>query len=279
MAQNPKPNLFSKALAATKRAFFYALEWRTIVIWIASSVLATYSGPFGTYLNYTSLELFATWLLLIGAAILTAYVIYELCQTFLSDRSPLMRPLVFFCVGSISIGLSVDFLLVNLFGHTEPTKPTRILLIFYSLAIMCFVQIVRKVLLRGADYKDFAKLAGEPIQEAADCRLARRLEIPKGARINHVSANGHFIEVATCAEKFKTRMRFSDAVAELDDAIGLTIHRSHWVNRAAIRGWVLDAKKPYVVLENDVRVPVSKSNFDKVANAGLPKLQNDAMAS
>ena len=99
--------------------------------------------------------------------------------------------------------------------------------------------------------------------------MAQRLDIPKDVRIDYVSANGHFIEVYTGDKKYTTRMRFSDAIAELDGSIGLTVHRSHWVNRDAIKGWVTDTKKPYVLLENEARLPVSKTNFDKVAKEGL----------
>lgn len=106
----------------------------------------------------------------------------------------------------------------------------------------------------------------------AHSRLAKRLDIPQGFRIIHITAKGHFVEVQSCSETYQTRMRFLDAVEELDSTYGLTVHRSHWVHRDAIRGWVPDAKKPYVLLENDSQIPVSKTNMSKVEKFGIPKL-------
>jgi DNA-binding LytR/AlgR family response regulator len=105
-------------------------------------------------------------------------------------------------------------------------------------------------------------------------RLAKRLEIPKDARIIHITAKGHFVEVRTNSETYRTRMRFSDAVNELDRAIGLTVHRSHWVHRDAIQGWVPTARKPYVLLENDTRIPVSKTYLERVLAANLVELKD-----
>lgn len=276
--QNLNPNPFYKVFGTIKKGLANAANWRTVVVWISSAVLVSYTGPFGTYQSNPILVQIPRWLILLGGAIVIAYVIQALCHVFIPRRPKYLNKLVFTLVGSLAIGLFVDLMLSNVFDKSAADKPPLLQIVFYSFCIVSFVQIVREVSFGHEDSTDpkttdrHARRQGQSsfglLPEHS--QLARRLNIPQDAQIFHVSANGHFVEVSTCAGNFRARMRFSDAIAELDESAGLTVHRSHWVLRDAITGWQPDAKKPFVQLKDETRVPVSKTYFDDVAEADLP---------
>ncbi len=48
-------------------------------------------------------------------------------------------------------------------------------------------------------------------------------------QINHIEAQEHYIRVATSSERRMVLYRFSDAIREMPDTLGLQVHRSHWV--------------------------------------------------
>lgn len=249
---------------------------QTVIIWIASSVLAAFAGPFGTYQATALWQMIAVWLVLLAAAIFAAYLVAELLTVFWEGASERELVLGFMVAGSVAVGAVVHILLAVWLVPDAGARPSLIEIIFYALGVICVVLLVRMIKPTNEVLRDEAGSVPH-LEEAeaplpAHSRLAQRLDIPPGARIIAISADGHFVEVHTCSSVARIRMRFSDAVAELDGTVGLTVHRSHWVHRESIRGWVPDARKPYVVMHNDMTIPVSKTYFDKVKEAGLPEL-------
>jgi hypothetical protein len=277
IAQDQRDNFVHKAKNAFKSALSGVLVWRVISIWFFCSLIAAFAGPFGTYQN--RFDFFLIWLFLLGFSILVAYNVDAFCRAFMHrDASRSFRDFVFASIASILIGLSIDLFLTHVFATGEELRPAMLELSAFTMAIILFMFALRAVI-PAAETRDEAKdVLSTPVMPPASLprhsRLAKRLEIPKDARIIHITAKGHFVEVRTNSETYRTRMRFSDAVNELDRAIGLTVHRSHWVHRDAIQGWVPTARKPYVLLENDTRIPVSKTYLERVLAANLVELKD-----
>lgn len=270
---NTSDGLVQKINAALRCAAVRVLDWRTLAIWLVCAVLATYTGPFGTYQTGQAGNLFVLWVVLLGASISCAFVIFELCRALLAGFSPLVINLVFFVLAAGVIGGVIDQLLTHVFMRSALERPSHLALSTYASVIMLIIVIVRRMFPNLADEVEQGdKTVSESVQMPVTSRLAKRLSISAGVRIIRVFADGHFVEVQTCTESHRLRMRFSDAVSELDDTAGLTVHRSHWVHSGAIRGWVPSARKPYVVLENEMRVPVSKTYLPGVKAAGLTVL-------
>ncbi|NND35948.1 MAG: LytTR family transcriptional regulator [Gammaproteobacteria bacterium] len=73
-----------------------------------------------------------------------------------------------------------------------------------------------------------------------------------------VSAEQHYINVHTPAQDYMVLYRFSDAVSELGNTVGLRVHRSHWIRKSAIAEIKTDAKKMIVRLHSGLEVPVSQ---------------------
>jgi hypothetical protein len=75
-----------------------------------------------------------------------------------------------------------------------------------------------------------------------------------------LKAEQHYIKVYTADRSFLTLYRFSDAVAEMDPAIGQQVHRSYWVRSSAIRAVRRDSRKYSVELINGLIAPISAAN-------------------
>lgn len=72
-----------------------------------------------------------------------------------------------------------------------------------------------------------------------------------------LQAELHYVRVFTAAGDDLILYRFSDAVREMAGA-GMQVHRSWWVSRDAVRSGGM-APRPYLLLCNGAKVPVSRS--------------------
>ena len=72
-----------------------------------------------------------------------------------------------------------------------------------------------------------------------------------------IKAEQHYIRVFTPEREYMVLYRFSDAVRELDPALGMQVHRSYWVSKAAIELVRPSAKKFSLKLASGASIPVS----------------------
>lgn len=100
-------------------------------------------------------------------------------------------------------------------------------------------------------------------------RLMRRL--PDGARgpVHRMEARDHFVRVVTQDGTHDIRLRFADAVDEMDGVAGVCAHRSHWVRIASVVAAERDGVRLFLVIADGARVPVSRGYRDRVEAAGL----------
>lgn len=263
--------------SVTRTSLSRLLDPLTLAVWVVMSCLAALSGPFGTYGSIGFLELAWTWLVLLAALITLAYVSYEVCREFLPFLDMRKRQWVFAAVGTVILSIALDLLLTHWLARPIEQRPSLMMLFLYVGAIMLSILMIRRMIPYLDQYdltenKDVTPEAGVVIEPEAlrlQNRLAARLDLPMGANILSVSASGHFVDVSTCQQTKRIRMRFSDAVLELDGTAGIITHRSHWVKLEAVRGWVPHATRPYVVLANGAQIPVSKTYFSKVEEANF----------
>jgi len=274
----PKNIIF---IAILKRAF----ERQTLVICFGAAFVAALAGPFGTYQDIDTFGNLILWFLLIYLVTICIYLAFAIVSVILGRSNGMLFNLLFICIGAIAGAGMLEALLTWVLNHYPPNRPTWWMLIGYVGAIMLAILAVRLSVpaFNTSFYDDWLKNPesgsvplGSHEPEAAPhvtCRLAKRLSLPDGAHVLKVSADGHFVEVKTCSQDLRTRLRFSDAVTELDGLDGVVTHRSHWVAKIAIRGWVPDASKPFVVLHDLTRVPVSRTYRADVDALGLPGIR------
>ena len=110
-------------------------------------------------------------------------------------------------------------------------------------------------------------------EEAADLprlpRLLDRLPEDVAGEVFRLSGRDHHVEVVTATGTATVRMRFSDAIAEMEPVRGHCAHRSHWVSEAAIRDVERDGAKIFLRLVNDDQVPVSRKYKPHLEDAGI----------
>ena len=59
-----------------------------------------------------------------------------------------------------------------------------------------------------------------------------------------------------------------DVVAAMEEGSGLQVHRSWWVARAAVRGWLRDGRSVTLILVNDMHVPVARNRLATLREQG-----------
>ncbi|WP_170761706.1 LytTR family DNA-binding domain-containing protein [Ruegeria lacuscaerulensis] len=89
-------------------------------------------------------------------------------------------------------------------------------------------------------------------------RLTKRLPDAFKGRVYRLTVRDHFVDVVTSEGTFTIRLRFSDAIAEMEPVSGHCTHRSHWVADDAIEGVTRQAGKTFLRLKNKDLVPVSR---------------------
>lgn len=76
----------------------------------------------------------------------------------------------------------------------------------------------------------------------------------------------HYVRVYTEKGEHLLLMRLQDAMNELGDYDGFQTHRSWWVSASAIVNAGKEGRKNFLILRNDLKVPVSQSFYKDVKN-------------
>lgn len=108
-----------------------------------------------------------------------------------------------------------------------------------------------------------------PVEVKSEPRLMRRLPAGERNQVLYLSAEGHFVNVHTDYGTTALRMRFKDAIDEMEGVEGYYSHRSHWVNRDAITSATKLNASWRLKLSNGDEVPVSRKFQPDLEAVGL----------
>jgi DNA-binding LytR/AlgR family response regulator len=86
----------------------------------------------------------------------------------------------------------------------------------------------------------------------------RRIPERLGTDLLFIATEDHYLRVTTDRGSDLILFRLSDAVAELDPALGQQVHRSYWVAWGAVASVLRDGHRTVLVLTNGAKVPVSR---------------------
>ena len=109
--------------------------------------------------------------------------------------------------------------------------------------------------------------AGEP-------EFFNRLKSIDTNDIAALEAEDHYVRVHTADGSELIHYRFADAVNEMRDRNGLQVHRSYWVNKAAIESMVRRGRSFDIVLTGGKRVPVGQTFKQSAATELKTHLQD-----
>lgn len=94
---------------------------------------------------------------------------------------------------------------------------------------------------------------------AGDPEFFSRLKSIDTTQIAALEAEDHYVRVHTTDGSELIHYRFTDAVNEMRGRDGLQVHRSYWVNKAAIESMVRRGRSFDIVLKGDKRIPVGQT--------------------
>lgn len=273
-----------------RNLFLPAVSRGEIAIWSVFSFLAAYGGPFGTY-GFSFGRRLLYWSLVVVISSLLANYFVPLSRRIAGLRRRLLADLIL-------IGLMTLSFTPVVFGLTLWLLPRQMSVPMDAFYFAQFVAIVtlavavarrsipalllrshRRGLLRDDAFgiglsvgggQDAPAPAADPEPEPAPPpRLVRRLPEDYQGPILHLSSEDHFVDVITAAAVHRLRMRFADAIDEMDTVEGFLTHRSHWVAREAIDGVEREGARIFIRLVNGDRVPVSRTYRPGLEQAGI----------
>ena len=228
--------------------------------------LFAFTGPFGTYDTLGPVGRVAYWSVALGVNWLVCASVNMLTLRATARAAWQRRALAVAGANVLAAipGTAVVFTAEALFrpGYVDlellPTAYVSVVVVM--LAISGLVLLVTRALVPAAE--DNGAGAGPE-------RFLDRLPRQVGRDIVCLSMADHYVEVFTTEGSTLILMRFSDALAELDGADGLRVHRSHWVSRGHVTGATRRKGRTILVLTGGREVPVSRGYLADVRAAGL----------
>lgn len=101
--------------------------------------------------------------------------------------------------------------------------------------------------------------AAHPAVSANTLPFLDSIEPPLSGHICRMEAQEHYILVTTTTESRMVLHRFSDAVKQTSSALGMQVHRSHWVAHSAVQNVIINGQKMRLQLNEGKSVPVSRT--------------------
>jgi ABC-type multidrug transport system fused ATPase/permease subunit len=241
----------------------YLIAPRTLILWGVTSIAATVAGPFGTFEYFAAPLRAMYWVAVVGMSILAAYLARRLADWLVDPVRMVPNGGLFSLFVAVFLAPFIWVLTINLPEIDRARTPSLAQLFFYVFVIAVFIStVVRVIALAGAGQS--------PVDAALKSRLAERLGLPQPTRIIRLTVRDHYVDVITTESTETLRMRFADAVAEMDPVAGFWTHRSHWVAKGAIQSVVREnGSKIWLEMVNGDRVPVSRKYRGELESAGV----------
>lgn len=260
------------------RDFFKSILARwNLLIWLLSSFAAAVAGPFGTFEKMDFGYRSAFWVFVIAIGIVLGYVARFLAAWLSETTKPPFVDIVTVLFTVVIAGPVVWWVTMRM-PYIDMTKVvTPLFYIFYVFFVSAGVIALRRLLI-GPEGRTLFELRFEQIRgerlaiSGAQIRprLAERLERGLVSPILRLTVRDHHVEVVSMNESEMVRMRFGDAINEMEPVKGYCTHRSHWVTHDAIQGVLHEpGGKIYLHLHNGDKIPVSRKYRPDLENAGI----------
>ena len=244
---------------------------------VALVALFAFIGPFGTYDSLGVPGRIGYWAVAMGGNWLVCGSIMMLALVTAGGHSMRTRVLVTAAAAPVAAapGTGVVFAAEALFrpGYSEAIGvpmiylSVAVLMLVIGLAVVAALEVRRRLAEGGvpSPLADSAEASGT----RPGTRFLDRLPEKLGRDLVYLKTADHYVEAVTTAGSTLVLMRFVDAVAELDGAGGLRVHRSYWVARRHVAGAGRRDGRTTLRLTGDHEVPVSRTYMAAVRAAGL----------
>lgn len=252
-------------LLQTLRHTYRAMLSRPVLfMWLAGWLVAAVAGPFGTYETMTLGPRALYWIAITSTSILLGYLGFGIAVWLAGEHNLPRQAWVGALISSWLVG-PVIWGVTSLFEWAGTGgNPGFWKMLFYAALICTTVAVLRLFL------QEFLGAHAPPEQPVVvEPALSKRLPADVQGQILRLSAADHVVRVVTTKGETGLRMRFGDAVNEMDGVEGYCTHRSHWVAVEAIAGARREAGRWVITLKNGDEVPVSRKYQPDLEAAGL----------
>ena len=100
-------------------------------------------------------------------------------------------------------------------------------------------------------------------------QIIQKLPLKLQGELLCLESEDHYLKIYTDKGQHMQLMRLKDAINELSDYPGLQTHRSWWVAESAISESIKVGNKTFLILKNDVKVPISRTYLPHVKQRNL----------
>lgn len=240
----------------------------TFIGWAVASFVAAYTAPFGTDVH--AFEARAVyWSLVIVSSTLFARGFLFLVLWALPGRRGLVVDVAISVLMVLFFSPVPYFAAYVLFGADVAASSGYLMFMQYVAIISVAVCVSRRLIGSWIKHQGWRLNDGDPAEETPPPRLTRRLPDEFEGQILRLTVEDHFVDVVAETGTYRIRLRFADAVDEMDSLPGFCTHRSHWVARDAIAGVRREAGKIWLEITNGDLVPVSRKYRADLENAGM----------
>lgn len=245
----------------------------TLAAWAFLTVMMALAGPFGSYEEVPLIRRLLFWLVVTALALVLAVAVRVLVYSRLG-LSGLWRGGVLTALLVATVLTWPVHRLMDLRSDLYPLLPPQPgeLAVFIFCLTMGFCAL-RHAMGDGSLGPAVVGFAGGPVAlpgHRPHPRLLDRLAPDLRGRVLRVSGRDHYVDVVTDAGSASLLMRFSDALAELEGAKGLRVHRSHWVADPAVIAVEREGARVFLRLTLGDPVPVSRTYLAEVEGRGWP---------
>ena len=240
-------------------------------------LLFAFIGPFGTYDSLGLAGRLGYWAVAMGGNWLVCGGIMMAALVTVGGESMRRRVLVAACAAPLAAapGTGLVYGAEALFrpgyaaGISVPViyLSVVVLMLVIGMSVVSVIE-VRRRLAEGGEAAVADASAARP-DSAPGTRFLDRLPEKLGRDLVYLKTADHYVEAVTTAGSTLVLMRFVDAVAELDGAGGLRVHRSYWVARQHVEGAARRDGRTTLRLTGGHEVPVSRTYMAAVRAAGL----------
>jgi LytTr DNA-binding domain len=259
-------------LSDLKKVFASSFSHIHLMIWVIGSAVAAEAGPFGTYEIGYFPKRFLYWFLVFSVSTLLAGICRQWIRQTIGEQRPVLSDLAKVAF-MVVVFTPVLFVLTNLFRYGTLSGNNNFIIFIQSVAAISGAVCITRRLLPGFEEAPYFTLAKhtsiDPLPEQAEPRLMRRLPDDFEGPILRLAVRDHFVDVVTIDSTHTIRLRFLDAIDEMDSVEGYCTHRSHWVARNAVIQSERDSGRVFLRLVNQDLVPVSRKYKPELELAGI----------
>ena len=234
-----------------------------IAVWIIAALVVGIAGPFGTFTQIETGKRLVYWFMIVGVSVILGRVIRLLAEILLKGRS-----LWYIEIASLLVNVLVLSQVILTLTRWYVPENAESIPSFGRMMVFVTVIVLSVILLRVLQLRAIGQVAPPP-EPAVTPRLLYRLPETMRGEVLRLTGQGHLVEVVTTAGTTTVRIRFADAISEMEPVQGHCAHRSHWVTRAAIKEVQRENGRIYLKLANGDRVPVSRKYRPDLEAAGI----------